>query len=195
MPITGPIEARVHPALCQVPAGSRVLLIGGGIFGTLSEANSRLDEIFGKGQNKLNPRTITVSGWLDYWLAASQYTKKLRHSTLTGYTRHVEKYIKPELGKKHLQDLRSRDIRDFHGTLLDKGLAGPTVRRVHATLRRALRDAVEGLDDRVESLLHDLLRLQLGKPDFFRNGPYDFFLGHVSFLPCESAWARLLPDP
>jgi spermidine synthase len=31
-------ETRVHPALCQVPVGSEVLLVGGGVFGGLREA-------------------------------------------------------------------------------------------------------------------------------------------------------------
>ena len=40
----------------------------------------------------------------------------------------------------------------------------------------------ERLDDRVESLLDDFLRLELGEPDLFRDGPNNLFLGHDSVL-------------
>jgi hypothetical protein len=37
----------------------------------------------------------------------------------------------------------------------------------------------QGLDDRIEGLLDDLLRLQLRHPDLFGNRFDDLFLGHV----------------
>jgi integrase len=62
---------------------------------------------------------------------------------------HVERHIIPELGRITLQQLSASDINAFYAKLLydagkgkRKKLAPATVRRIHATLHRALKDAV-----------------------------------------------------
>ncbi|MHB0979559.1 MAG: tyrosine-type recombinase/integrase [Thermoleophilia bacterium] len=70
----------------------------------------------------------------------------LRPSTLVSYKGHVEKHIIPALGTVPLQKLFTKRIGGFYESLLVGKADGPdlthaSVRRVHATLHRALRDA------------------------------------------------------
>jgi integrase/ribosomal protein L37AE/L43A len=82
------------------------------------------------------------------WLPAIRTT--VRPSTLNSYTCHVNKHIVPELGTKRLRDLSGEMINDFYAKLAESGkligeedgLAPASVRRMHCTLHRALRDAV-----------------------------------------------------
>ncbi len=92
---------------------------------------------------------LTVATWLKQWMSRKE--KSLRPTTLTDYRRHINVHIVPALGGVRLRDLRPSHVR----SLLDSCEAGgsereplgtTSIRRVHATLRSALNDAVhEGL--------------------------------------------------
>jgi integrase len=100
---------------------------------------------------------ITLGDWLrDEWLP-SLAIGKLRATTLASYRSHVEQHLAPtKLGAETLQDVTRERIAAHYAWLLkegradgstdDKGKLRPlspaTVRRIHATLHRALRDAV-----------------------------------------------------
>lgn len=75
------------------------------------------------------------------WLSAVEHS--VRASTFVGYRSHVTRHIVPELGSVGLADLDASMINAFHASLLSDGLCPTTVRRVHATLHRALGDAVK----------------------------------------------------
>ena len=80
------------------------------------------------------------------WLPAIRAT--IRPTTYSSYETHVQRHIIPRLGMVPLQQITGVQINllyarllsepDIHGRLLSPA----TVRRVHATLHRALRDAV-----------------------------------------------------
>jgi integrase/predicted RNA-binding Zn-ribbon protein involved in translation (DUF1610 family) len=94
------------------------------------------------------PTRITVREYLlKEWLPAIRGT--VRPTTVASYTMHVEGHIVPALGSLQLSRLSAQAINAFYAKLLASGrlqgkgsLSPATVRRVHATLHRALKDAV-----------------------------------------------------
>lgn len=90
------------------------------------------------------PRKLTLSVYLkENWLPAIEST--VRPTTFNGYRSHVEIYLVPRLGA--VQNLTPDQLSRFYRDLLASGgkgggsLSPNTVRRVHATVHRALRDA------------------------------------------------------
>jgi integrase len=85
------------------------------------------------------------------WMPAIERT--IRFSTAAGYRGHIRNHLKPELGHLRLHELDGPVLNEFYAKLLapppiGRGLSPTTVRRIHATLHRALRDAVRwGLVD------------------------------------------------
>jgi integrase len=94
------------------------------------------------------PTRITVREYLlKEWLPSIKGT--IRPTTYASYTMHVEGHIVPTLGSLQLSRLSAQGINAFYAKLLESGrlqgkgsLSPATVRRVHATLHRALKDAV-----------------------------------------------------
>ncbi len=81
------------------------------------------------------------------WLPAIEHT--VRRSTFVGYRSHVLVHIGPLLGSIYLAELDAPRLNRFYARLMSEGrrkgrggLSPSTVRRIHATLHRALRDAV-----------------------------------------------------
>ena len=81
------------------------------------------------------------------WLPAIEAT--IRPSTYRSYKQHVECHICPHLGSMQLQKLSGSQINALYAKLAltgkkdgKSGLTPLTIRHVHATLHRALKDAV-----------------------------------------------------
>jgi integrase len=92
-------------------------------------------------------RTTVREYLLREWLPAIKGT--VRPTTFASYTTHVEGHIVPVLGSLQLSRLSAQAINAFYAKLLESGrlqgkgsLSPATVRRVHATLHRSLKDAV-----------------------------------------------------
>ena len=90
-------------------------------------------------------RVVTVSGWLEYWLATRS---SQRASTLRGYRSHVRVYLTPYLGRIPLAELTVGQVQAIFTALspdLDTG-SGPataaSLARIRATLRTALNAAL-----------------------------------------------------
>ena len=66
----------------------------------------------------------------------------VRYSTFTSYESHVKRHVIPALGDLELDQIRPQQLNAFYASRTAAGLSAGTVRRIHATLRRALRDAV-----------------------------------------------------
>lgn len=95
----------------------------------------------------VEPQRVTLGEYLlERWLPAVEST--VRPATYDGYGRHLRRYVVPALGALPLQSVQPDALSVFYRDLLDHGgavsqpLAAATVRRIHATLHRALRDAV-----------------------------------------------------
>mgnify|MGYP005814676043 FL=1 len=91
--------------------------------------------------------TMTFGQFLtERWLPSLQ--AHVRATTLAGYSRHVRVYLVPQLGGIRLDRLTGADLAAFYGRLRKEGVKGKplaenTVARIHATVSRALADAVE----------------------------------------------------
>ena len=96
---------------------------------------------------------MLLSEWLDKWI--SEYmTGTVRESTLRGYKKYVESYIKPALGEKPIAFLTTAQIQKFYNNLKNngriknqhiygEGLAASTVNSIHCVLHEALEMAVK----------------------------------------------------
>lgn len=96
---------------------------------------------------------MLLSEWLDKWIA-EYMTGTVRESTLRGYNRYVESYIKPALGEKPIAFLTTAQIQKFYNNLKNngrinnrhiygEGLAASTVNSIHCVLHEALDTAVK----------------------------------------------------
>jgi hypothetical protein len=94
----------------------------------------------------VSPKRVSLGTFLeDQWLPAIEST--VLPTTFHGYTSHVRLYVAPRLGAEQLQRVTPDQLSKFYRDLLRTGghaggsLSPNTVRRVHATLHRAFRDA------------------------------------------------------
>ena len=96
---------------------------------------------------------MLLSEWLDKWI--SEYmTGTVRESTLRGYKKYVESYIKPALGEKQIAFLTTAQIQKFYNNLkkngrinnrqiYGNGLSDASVVRIHGVLHEAMDMAVK----------------------------------------------------
>ncbi len=85
------------------------------------------------------PTKQTFAEYLtETWLPTIQ----VRASTRVAYKTHVRKYLLPALGHVQLRGLTPAPLNALYRDLEAAGLSANTVRRVHATARKALNDAV-----------------------------------------------------
>ena len=121
-----------------------------GGFHTQKECQAAMNKVLTAVEERtfVAPTRINLREFLvKEWLPAIKGT--VRASTYSSYKLHVERHIVPDLGTTKLSRLTPSAINIFYGRLLEEGrchgtggLSPATVRRVHATLHRALRDAV-----------------------------------------------------
>jgi len=101
---------------------------------------------------------ITVKEYLEQWLEVQ--ASQVRPTTLVSYKLHVDKYIVPRIGAERLQQLTPTMVDRLYSTLQKEGgqdrhkvkegqkpktkpLSATSVRRIAATLHKALHDAVK----------------------------------------------------
>ncbi|MBA2729966.1 MAG: Arm DNA-binding domain-containing protein [Euzebyaceae bacterium] len=93
--------------------------------------------------------TLTLAEYLvDEWLPATA-PPRVRHETWVDRRRNLENYVVPRVGAIQLQELNAAHINRLYADLLANGrmqraggLSPTSVRRIHAMLRKALRDAI-----------------------------------------------------
>lgn len=96
----------------------------------------------------VEPSKVSLGAFLvQEWLPAKRAT--LKETTLASYEMHVTKHIVPRIGGIALLSVGAGHLNAFYAKLLvdgrrngPGGLAPSTVQRVHATLHKALADAV-----------------------------------------------------
>jgi integrase len=90
-------------------------------------------------------RHQTTGEWLDEWLAGK---RRVARNTHRSYEGHIRLHLKPYLGQIPLKKLRRAHIRAAYDKTMaanatrDRVVGAATIQRVHATLRKALNDAV-----------------------------------------------------
>ncbi len=103
----------------------------------LTEKLSQLD-----GGIYTEPSKITVSAWLDVWLA--EYTGNIKERTHILYKGHINTHFKPALGAVKLSALTAPHIQKFYNNLQrENGLSPKTIKNLHGILHKALQQAVE----------------------------------------------------
>ena len=89
---------------------------------------------------------ITVAAWLDRWLDQRRdphgEREPLRPSTANGYQRIIEFYLRPEMARLKLRDLRASHAETIYRKMRARGVSEGTVGNVHAVLRAATKEAV-----------------------------------------------------
>ncbi len=96
---------------------------------------------------------MTLGQWLDKWL--NEYMVfSVRESTLDGYRRIVENYLKPHLGEKKIGSVTTADVQKMYNWLRENGrmnehyeknnsLSDSTIRGIHMVFHQAMDKAVQ----------------------------------------------------
>jgi integrase len=129
------------------PDGSRRQTSKGG-YRTRKEAEAALAQTITRLQDGtyVDPRRLTVGSYLTaHWLPAVR--AGVRPLTFSSYEMHVRRHLVPGLGRHPLQQLAPPAINAFYAGLAAPNderspLSAASIRRIHATLHRALADAV-----------------------------------------------------
>ena len=93
--------------------------------------------------------SLTIADYLlDEWLPATA-PPRVRFETWNDRRRNLENYVVPRIGGVQLQELNAAHLNRLYAELLsagrihgDGGLSPTSVRRIHAMLRKALKDAI-----------------------------------------------------
>ena len=78
----------------------------------------------------------TVASWVEH-VITNVLGSKLAPNTARSYRGHVDKHIKPALGRIRLQDLRVDQVERMFGDMVADGLSAATCERVRATCAEA----------------------------------------------------------
>ena len=86
--------------------------------------------------------SMTVAEYLERWLEDS-VKGSVWHTTYRDYKGHVKNHIAPEVGRVKLARLSPAHVQALYRKKLDSGLSSRTVNYDHATLHKALEQAVK----------------------------------------------------
>lgn len=108
---------------------------------TKREAQRSLDEAKAAAMlGKIGPgRSQSLAKYLDGWLTTQRST--VRSSTFDTYKRNVRR-VSEQIGHININALKPSHVQNCYGALLDAGLSAQSVRQVHLTLHKALKDAL-----------------------------------------------------
>jgi integrase len=146
-----------------VENGQRRQRVKGG-FATKREATAFLTETLAALQRHdlVTPSKLTLGDYItNHWLPAQRHA--IRPSTWDSYRRMLSIHLLPKLGNVPLQELTAQQLDGLYAQLLrtgnlrrEGGLAPKTVRYLHNTLQKALKDAErKGLVQRNVALAAD----------------------------------------
>jgi integrase len=124
------------------PNGKRIFKYHSG-YATKRAAQQARTELLGALERRsyVMPDKTTVADYLrGQWLPVVQ--TRLRPGTWVEYRRKVETHLIPAIGQVPLQQLTTAMLNSLYQQLLDRGIGSRTVQYVHATIRKALNDAV-----------------------------------------------------
>ncbi len=92
-------------------------------------------------------KDMFFSTFMQEWLKAKKVDKvrPIRENTYEGYARQVKNHITPYFDKQcmKLSEIKRRNLDDFYGYLLEKGLSANTVHKIHVIIHEALAMAVD----------------------------------------------------
>jgi integrase len=82
-----------------------------------------------------------LKDYLEHWLE-NVHKPTVRLSTYQRYRTTLDRHILPELGHIPLQKLTPQHVQKFYASKLQEGLSPNTIRLIHGTLHKALKNAV-----------------------------------------------------
>jgi integrase len=83
---------------------------------------------------------LKIADYLDRWLDSIRDT--LRERTWRRHEEITRLHLKPTLGSVRLEKLNALEVQSLYRSKLDSGLSPRTVQIIHATLYKALKQAV-----------------------------------------------------
>src|SRR5690606_32868302 len=89
------------------------------------------------------PTRLTLTAYIDQW-AEKALRGRVTPRTFDRYQTDLRAYLLPTLGDKRLSSISAWDIQAIYASMTARGLSSNTVRRAHAPLRSALKQAVRG---------------------------------------------------
>lgn len=84
---------------------------------------------------------LTVQDYLERWLSAIEHS--VSHRTWVGHEQKVRLHLIPTIGATKLEKLSALQIQTLYESKLKSGLHQNTVRKIHATLYKAIKQAVK----------------------------------------------------
>jgi integrase len=111
--------------------------------GSLKDAKKRLTEKLGeKDAGKLiKTSRITLNEYLDKWLEVA-VSSRVRPNTLHHYRMRMKFQVRPHLGHYRLEAITPMHIQNLMTKLHQQGIASTTIKKVHAILSSAFKQAV-----------------------------------------------------
>ena len=113
-------------------------------FATEKEAKEHLQNQQSAKNNGefVEPSKVTLAVLFDEWLDTIR--PRVTQRTADGYEGLFDRYVRPELGSKRVNQLETRDIQKLYAAMQSqKSLSARIVRHTHAVLRPVLEQAVE----------------------------------------------------
>jgi integrase len=110
---------------------------------TKKECQSKMRKVLTDADNGIRtaPGSVTVATWLDEWME-TVVQPRLRPTTVASYEHHVDRYLKPAIGRIALVKLEPRDVSRMLARMPEH-LSPTTKRYTHNVLRAALNRAVK----------------------------------------------------
>lgn len=126
--------------VCQYEVGGKRRYIYGT---TRKEVAGKLAKAMADKDNGMtfDAGKMTVEGYLDSWLDSIRDT--LRRRTWIRHEEVVRLHLKPSLGNTKLDRVSALQVQSLYRSKLDSGLSPRTVQIIHATLYKALKQAVK----------------------------------------------------
>lgn len=131
-------DRNLYYANVKKPDGGYVKVYGK----TKREVREKYDEVVEKILNGkyVEKNSMTIKEWSEIW--TKNYFLNLKNSTIEAYTSHLRNHIVPCFGKMKIQALKRMNVQKFINDLNSKGLSPKSIKNIHLTLHRLLKDAV-----------------------------------------------------
>ena len=112
---------------------------------TQAEVIEKMKDLGFEPEQEESSKSLSLKSWLDTW--QNEFLGNVKTSTAYLYSRDIDLYILPYLGRYDLNELTPTIIQKFYNSLLHptgkrKPFSAKTVRDIHGVLHKALEQAV-----------------------------------------------------
>ncbi|MGF1473075.1 MAG: tyrosine-type recombinase/integrase [Rubrobacteraceae bacterium] len=127
-------------AVVETPTGAKRKTVYGK---TYDEVRQKLNKLRADADGGLvfDAGKLTVGEYLGAWLTDT-VKGTVRESTFGSYSRTVNNYLIPGVGKVKLKNLKPMHLRKLYRETLESGRSTRTVQYMHTLIKKALKDAI-----------------------------------------------------